>query len=287
MIFSMTGYAAVQGQVEGGTLHLELRAVNHRYLEIQLRLPDELRGAETELRERLAARLRRGKVECRVGFTPSPASDPASHLNHALLDRLAALENAVRKVFTGSRPLTVSEILGWPGIIGAEALEPDRLRDACLGLLETALGEFTGARGREGAKLKVVLLERLSGMEALLEKVAPKLPAIIAAYREKLASRLREVLAADDERVRQEVAVFAARVDVDEELTRLRTHIKETRRVLDAGGAAGKRLDFLMQELNREANTLGSKSADAELSQTAMDLKLLVEQMREQIQNIE
>ncbi|MBS1219818.1 MAG: YicC family protein, partial [Proteobacteria bacterium] len=184
--------------------------------------------------------------------------------------------------------LSVADILHWPGMLGADALPVDELRATAGELLGTALREFTAARAREGAKLAAVILERAAEMRSRIAVVQPRMPGIIAAFQEKLNARLKEALvAADDERVRQEITLFVNKIDVDEELSRLATHLDELQRILAKGGASGKRLDFLMQELNREANTLGSKSADIEVTRVAMDLKLLIEQMREQIQNIE
>jgi len=287
MIYSMTGYAVAARELESAVLNLELRSVNHRYLDIQFRLPDELRAIEPSLREMLSARLNRGKVECRISYTPVPGRKRAE-LDSAVLEQVIALEERVRAVLPEARPLSASDVLRWPGILGSDTLDVDELRALCRSLLEEVLGEFTVSRGREGEKLKAMLLERATTIEACIAEVAPRMPQVIAGFQEKLATRLKEALSnADDERVRQEVALFANKIDVDEELTRLATHISELRRILDTGGAVGKRLDFLMQELNREANTLGSKAADITITQVSMELKLLIEQMREQIQNIE
>ncbi|MFN7086440.1 MAG: YicC/YloC family endoribonuclease [Burkholderiales bacterium] len=288
MIYSMTGYAMAAKEFACGALNVELRSVNHRYLDIQFRLPDELRGMEPVLRERLAAKLSRGKVECRIAFATTADAGRAPELNEALLQQVIALNAKVRAALPEAPGMRVADILRWPGMLGTEALPLEELKAACTDLLEAALDEFTAARAREGEKLKAMLLERAQAMEKRVAEVAPRMPAIIAAFQEKLATRLREALAGgDEERVRQEMALFANRIDVDEELTRLETHLGELRRILAKGGAVGKRLDFLMQELNREANTLGSKSVDVAVTQVAMDLKLLIEQMREQIQNIE
>ena len=287
MIYSMTGYAVAARELESAVLNLELRSVNHRYLDIQFRLPDELRVIEPALRETLAAKLNRGKVECRISYTPTPGRKGVQ-LDEALMEQLVALEEHVRSALPGAQGLTASDVLRWPGMLGSDTLDVDMLRSVCRELLDTVLDDFTVTRGREGEKLKAMLLERASAVEARVAEVAPRMPQVIAGFQEKLAMRLKEALAnADEERIRQEVALFANKIDVDEELTRLTTHIGELRRVLEKGGAAGKRLDFLMQELNREANTLGSKAADIAVTQVSMELKLLIEQMREQIQNIE
>jgi uncharacterized protein (TIGR00255 family) len=291
-IFSMTGYAVATKELSAGalsgTLTVEIRAVNNRYLDIQFRLPEELRAIEPTLRELLAARLTRGKVECRVSLAATAVAPAAAELNQTLLQQLAALNAEVLKVFPQAGSLRAADVLRWPGMLGADTLPAEALRNACRDLTATALDEFAAARAREGAKLKDAILQHASTIEQRVADVAPRLPGAIAAFQEKLNQRLKEALAtADDERIRQEVALYAGKIDVDEELTRLKTHMTELRRILGKGGAAGKRLDFLMQELNREANTLGSKAADIEITQVSMDLKLLIEQMREQIQNIE
>lgn len=288
MIHSMTGYAAASREFAYGALNLELRSVNHRYLDLQFRLPDELRAVEPALRETLGAHLTRGKVECRVTFTAAAAGPRAPQLNEALLRQLIALNARVRSALPDAGGLDAADLLRWPGMIGAEALPVEDLKDACRELLPAVLSEFTAARAREGEKLKQVMLERVAGMERLLAGIMPRIPRVIALYQERLAARLKEAFSAgDDERIRQEVALFATKIDIDEELSRLTAHVAELKRVLANGGTVGKKLDFLMQELNREANTLGSKSADLTVTQAALELKLLIEQMREQIQNIE
>jgi len=288
MIYSMTGYASAAREFAYGVLNLELRSVNHRYLDLQFRLPDDLRSIEPVLRETLAAQLTRGKVECRVTFTAASAGPRAPQFNEALLRQLIELNTRVRAALPGAENLGVADVLRWPGMLGAEALPLDELRAACAELLSAVLVEFTAARAREGEKLARMLDERVAGIERLVAAVRPRLPQVIASYQERLAARLKEAMGTgDEERIRQEVAVFATKIDVDEELSRLTAHVAEMKRVLKEGGGVGKRLDFLMQELNREANTLASKSADLSVTQAALELKLLVEQMREQIQNIE
>ncbi|KPK18042.1 MAG: YicC family protein [Betaproteobacteria bacterium] len=288
MIYSMTGYASAAREFAYGALNLELRSVNHRYLDLQFRLPDDLRSIEPVLRETLAARLTRGKVECRVTFTAAAAGPRAPQFNDALLRQLVELNTRVRAALPGAVNLSVADVLRWPGMLGAEALPLEELKAACGELLSAVLVEFTAARAREGEKLAQVLHDRVAGIERLVAAVLPRLPQVIAGYQERLATRLKEAIGTgDEERIRQEVAVFATKIDVDEELSRLTAHVGEMKRVLAEGGGVGKKLDFLMQELNREANTLASKSADLSVTQAALELKLLVEQMREQIQNIE
>ena len=288
LIYSMTGYAVVTREVPHGSLNLELRSVNNRYLDIQFRLPDEFRSLESVMRELLTARLSRGKVDCRLSFSRLAGTGDLQQINPELLQKLLELNNTVRAALPDARSLGVADILRWPGMLGVDTLPAEDLREPCLELLRVALDEFAAARAREGEKLKAMLLERLGRMRQLTTEVAPRIPALLAAFQEKLTLRLREAMVnCDDDRIRQELALFAGKIDVDEELTRLKTHLDEVERILLKGGAVGKRLDFLMQELNREANTLGSKSADAEVSKVAMELKVLIEQMREQVQNLE
>jgi uncharacterized protein (TIGR00255 family) len=288
MIYSMTGYASAVREFAYGVLNLELRSVNHRYLDLQFRLPDDLRSVEPVLRELLAAQLTRGKVECRVTFTTGAAGPRTPQFNELLLRQLVDLNTRVRAVLPGADNLSVADVLRWPGMLGAETLPIDELKAACRELLASVLEQFTAARAREGEKLEQVLLERAAAMEQLIGSILPRLPQVIAGYQERLSARLTEAIGAgDEERIRQEVAVFATKIDVDEELSRLTAHVAELKHGLAEGGGVGKKLDFLMQELNREANTLASKSVDLAVTQAALELKLLVEQMREQIQNIE
>ena len=288
MIYSMTGYAARTLDVDSGALHIELKSVNSRYLDFQFRVCEELRSAEPALRELFSARLSRGKLECRLSFAPATVRAQAQSLNTELLKRLKSFEEAVRGELAQAAALSVNEVLRWPGMFGDDSLDLDALLPAALALAKEALEDFTASRAREGEKLAAVILERVARMRDLVREVAPQIPVAQAAFQDKLKQRLVDAIgSADDDRIRQEVAVFAVRIDVAEELARLSTHLDEVERVLKAGGATGKRLDFLMQELNREANTLGSKSVVSEVSQAAMELKLLIEQMREQIQNLE
>ena len=277
MINSMTGYATAARELAWGSVSVELRSVNHRYLDVSFRMPDELRPAETALREAIAATVTRGKVECRVAYALRSGAQNSAELDDTLLAQLLDLNAKVRSALPDARTLGVADIL-----------PVDELRVTANELMPEVLREFTAARGREGEKLAAVILERAADMRTRIAVVQPRMPGIIAAFQDKLNARLQEALvSADDERVRQEIALFVNKIDVDEELSRLATHLDELQRILQKGGAAGKRLDFLMQELNREANTLGSKSVDIEVTRVAMDLKLLIEQMREQIQNIE
>lgn len=288
MICSMTGYAVKTRDIERGTLQLELKSVNSRYLDFHFRVTDELRSLEMPLRELLAARLSRGKIECRLSFNASAAKADQMQLNGELLASLKLLSEQVRKEMPEASPLSVNETLRWPGMFGDQNVDFSAFGPVVMALAREVLEEFTASRGREGDKLAAMIVERVNGMRDIVRRVAPRIPEAQALFTDKLRQRLTEALGnASDDRILQEVAVFATRIDVAEELSRLTTHLDEVERVLKQGGACGKRLDFLMQELNREANTLGSKSAITEVSQASMDLKLLIEQMREQIQNLE
>jgi len=282
----MTGYAAASAGSPRGTLSLELRSVNSRFLDLQFRIADELRGHEPALRELIAARVARGKVDCRVSLAEGAgAANP--RLNAEALARLRTLADAAKKAFPDAAPLRIADLLRWPGVM-AEDADEETLRAAVAELCRRALDELVAARSREGAKLAAGVRERVQAMRARLEQVTPLLPQAIAAYQEKIGERLREAIgSADDERVRAEIAIFAGKVDVAEELERLRAHLGEVERVLGSGGAVGKRLDFIAQELNREANTLASKAASQAISDCALELKLAVEQIREQVQNLE
>src|ERR1035437_3979841 len=287
MILSMTGYANTSADFASGSLTLELRAVNHRYLDIQLRMPDELRSFEGSLRELIAAKLQRGKVECRINYVARDTLGGTT-LNRDLLLQLSIWNKEVQAALPDARSLSVADVLRWNGMLATPSASADELRTTLLSLMQTALQEFSASRAREGEKLKDFLSVRLEKIEALRTEVMPHVPAAIAAYEARLINRLTDALQnAEDERIRQEITLFASKIDVDEELSRLASHLTEMRRLLNLGGAVAKRLDFLMQELNREANTLGSKSVDAEVSRTAMEMKILIEQMREQIQNLE
>ncbi len=288
MICSMTGYATATQETAHGSLNLELRSVNNRYLDIQFRLPDDFRRLEPNMRELLSKQLSRGKIECRLNFSMLVNTNQAQQLDPALLQKLKELEDTVKSVLPDAPNLSVASILQWPGMLGNDNVCMDTLRETSMTLLLKTLEDFKAARAREGEKLKLILLERVDQMRQLLTTATPRIPALIAAFEEKLRTRLEEALGnLDDERIRQEITLFAGKIDVDEELSRLQTHLKEVERILNKGGAVGKRLDFMMQELNREANTIGSKSVDLEISNISMALKVLIEQMREQVQNIE
>ena len=285
----MTGYAQASAGSPRGTLSLELRSVNARFLDVQFRIADELRALEPVLRELIVARIARGKVDCRVALAEGEGAAP--RLNEEALRRLRAVADAARQAFPDAAPPSLGELLRWPGVLTAEA-DAEAMRAAAAALCRRALDDLVAARAREGAKLAAGIGERVRAMRERVEDVAPRVPEAIAAYQAKITERLKEAIgsalaSAADERIRTEIALFATKVDVAEELDRLQAHLGEVERVLAAGGSVGKRLDFLAQELNREANTLASKAASVPISDCALELKLLIEQVREQVQNIE
>ena len=288
MTFSMTGYAALEQSIENATLILELRAVNSRYLDLHFKLDDHLKSFEPTIREQIGAQLSRGKIECKMNLIQRTQAGQAMQLDDALMQQLAGMQEKAQLFFPQSRQLSIADILRWPGVLLNNTLSQDSLLEDIKKLVQKGLQDLNASRAREGEKLKALVLERLSQIETLVVKVKPLLPALTKEYQLKLENKLQESLKnIDQERVAQELVLFAQRIDVDEELTRLTAHISEVKRILSSDAPAGKRLDFLMQELNREANTLGSKSVSVQTTQVSMELKVLIEQMREQIQNIE
>jgi uncharacterized protein (TIGR00255 family) len=288
MIRSMTGFARQEAEIAQGSLSWEIRSVNHRYLELGLRLPEELRSAETAVRERINARLGRGKVDCCCRFRPAAANAVPVEIDQENLARLLAACEAVTSRLSAAAPLNPVELLRWPGVIRETELDTAPLVNGAMVLLDQALDELVAAREREGGQIREVLLARCDAMDALVARARELLPEIRGALRERLESRLAEIdMQADPGRLEQELVLQLQKIDVDEELDRLAVHIDEVRRVLGRREPVGRRLDFLLQEFNREANTLGSKSAAAGTSIISVELKVLIEQMREQVQNIE
>lgn len=288
MIRSMTAFASAERATAWGVLGAEMRAANHRYLEFSLRAPEDLRGLEPAIRELVAARVSRGKVEMSLKLkAPGSASARELRLNDELLDRLSR----AAQLLAGNFPhfhVNFTDLLNYPGVVEQDASDTSGLHAETLALVEAAIAEFTAAREREGGKLADVLRERLAGIEAICAQVKQWLPEIRAGLRARHDARFKELGGAlDPSRVEQEFVLWLQKLDVDEELDRLKTHIAEAHRVLGLKEAVGRRLDFLMQEFNREANTLGSKSVDARTSGAAVELKVLIEQMREQVQNLE
>ncbi len=291
MTLSMTAYARCDQDTQWGSLVWELRSVNHRYLEVAVRLPEELRGLEPQVRERLGKRLGRGKVDCVLRFQ---ARESSAELvpDETLVSRLISVGRKFEAIAQDGgmavRPLRVIDILRWPGVLRVAGLDTEALGTESLRLLDRAVDEMRATRAREGAHLAGVIRQKLDAVEKIVELVRGWLPELVQKFRERLMDRLGDLRKdLDAARVEQEIVLFAQRADVDEEIDRLSAHLTEVRRVLDQEGQIGRRLDFLMQEFNREANTLGSKAADTRLTGAAVDLKVLIEQMREQVQNIE
>ncbi|MHB1828782.1 MAG: YicC/YloC family endoribonuclease [Steroidobacteraceae bacterium] len=287
MIASMTGFARRELSGPWGSLVCELRSVNHRFLESGFRLPEELRSVESDLRQHLGQAVRRGKLDCTIIYRPAQAAAMTLEVDAAALERLTSrLDELQRVIPLGSVDLL--EVLRWPGVLKDQTTAGEELLAAVRELFDAAIGDLCAARSREGEKLRAVLEQRCESLEALVKQVQARLPDIHARLTAKIRDRIKELAAgADQDRLEQEIALLLQRLDVDEELERLSGHVAEIRRVLAGNEPAGRRLDFLMQELNREANTLSSKSQDLETTRAAVDMKVLIEQMREQVQNAE
>ncbi|MFR0673792.1 YicC/YloC family endoribonuclease [Enterobacterales bacterium AW_CKDN230030176-1A_HGKHYDSX7] len=287
MVHSMTAFARAEHAGDQGTLVWELRSVNHRYLEPHLRLPEALRDLEGAVREALRQGVSRGKVECTLRFNEDSAGRPLQ-VDRARAAQLVAAAETVASLIQQPAPLNPLEVLAWPGVLVADASDPQALNAQALTLFEQALAELKAGRAREGAELARLINERLDAMGEEVATLRALVPQMLALQRQKLLDRFADLRAElDPQRLEQEMVMLAQKSDVAEELDRLGTHVAEVRRVLASGGATGRRLDFLMQELNREANTLGSKAFDPRSTQAAVNLKVLIEQMREQVQNIE
>jgi len=288
MTNSMTAFARSQILLEQGTLIWELRSVNHRYLDAQFKLPETLRDFEPLLREKLKKSIIRGKVECSLKLDRSYATESDLNLNESLArqlikttDHLATLSNSLGKI----NPI---DILNWPGILDAKIQADNNLRDSLLSQFDLTLEDFCQCRKREGEELAKLILQRLDAIKIEVSKFRVWLPDILIAQRSKILTRIESLnLEPDMDRLEQELIYLTQKTDVNEELDRIETHITEVKRTLEKDKSAGRRLDFLMQELNREANTLASKSINSQCTQSAIELKVLIEQMREQIQNIE
>ncbi len=301
----MTGFALARRDHRVGAIVLEMRSVNSRYLDPQFRLSDELRAGEALLREAITAKVSRGKLDVRYYIHRTAGASDNVVAADAMLERLAALDRSVRERLPDARPLSVSEALHWPGVLASGDLEVDEVLALTNSIAAEALAQLAVSRAREGERLAAVILERVTAMEAIALRLQPSVPKLVEAHQQKLEQRLAAALGivfegADPtastgtitraealDRIRQEITLFGTRIDVSEELSRLAVHLAEVRAIVGRGGALGKRLDFMMQELNREANTLGSKSATAELADAAVELKLAIEQIREQVQNLE
>ncbi|MEO7064135.1 MAG: YicC/YloC family endoribonuclease [Dokdonella sp.] len=287
MLRSMTAFASAEADTGHGTLAIELRSVNHRYLELGLRLPEELRSLEATFRERVAAKLSRGKVDLGVRYKAAVAEASTMTVDDALVTRLADTAHSLAAKFPQMN-VDFTSLLAWPGVLLDRDTDQESLREAALGVLDAALADMVATRAREGERLGGFMRERLDGIERLVAQVRAHLPEVRAALRARFDTRLAELKQPlDPGRIEQEVVLQVQRIDVDEELDRLTAHVAEARRIFGLSEAVGRRLDFLMQEFNREANTLGSKSADPRTTNAAVELKVLIEQMREQVQNLE
>ena len=296
-VYSMTGYAAAQAPSPLGIISLEIRSVNSRFLDLTLRTADELKCTETALRSILTQSVGRGKVDIRTGVK-AELNETSGSINPAALSLIQKLQTEVLAALPEARPMSAAEILAYPGVVRTAEANPEELTKIVSGLLTTALEAFKKSAEREGAALAEVLKGYCDKIDAIADAVQVRMPDIVAAAQAKLTQRLEDALSKAltahsqltseevSDRIRTEATLYAMKIDVDEEVNRLKTHTKEVRRVLTAGGPVGKRLDFLMQEMNREANTLGSKAAAIEMTDASLNLKLLIEQMREQIQNL-
>ena len=288
MLRSMTAFARIESQHDLGGIQWEIRSVNHRYLDVGVRLPEDLRRIEPKVRERIGARLKRGKVDCTLRVLPDPATSGGLSLDRDLATRVAQAAHAVGELLPQPAPVSPLDLLRWPGVVQAPAPDPERIERIVLDELDRALSDLTGMREREGARVEAMIRERLDALAVGVRHVRERLPAIVRGFGERMRARLHELdTALDEGRIEQELALVAQRMDVAEELDRIEAHVEEVRAALDRPEPVGRRLDFLMQELNREANTLGSKSAAVTTSRASVDLKVVIEQMREQIQNVE
>lgn len=296
-VASMTGFADATKTTTSGTVTVEIRSVNGRFLELSLRLPDEVRATEPVIRERIGAAISRGKLDCRVALSRDPTASGA-RINPTALTHLLELGRSVAKVATDARPLDVGEILRWPGVIETGDAAAESWREPLLAAFDEALQGLRQSRLREGAQLRTALRERCTRIDEILVQLRTLVPRILAEMERRLNERMTQALgnalagsgiSREDlsDRIRQELTMHGMRADVAEEMDRLGAHVAEVRRTLDAGGGVGRRLDFLMQELNREANTIASKASAIEMTTAAVELKLLIEQMREQVQNLE
>jgi uncharacterized protein (TIGR00255 family) len=295
----MTGYAVATSEGTAGTLTIEIKSVNSRFLDLQFRINDELRALEPDMRTAIMGAISRGKVEVRVSFGRKVASG-SQVLNQQLLADLAQLQGEVAQHFASAAPMTVAELLRWPGVIEEAQIGQESLQAEVAALTTKTIAAFVESRKREGAALETMLVSRIDAMEEIVKRITPLIPQVIAQFQQKAVERMQDALGLAGhgnpqalsrqevfERIRQEVTLYGIRIDVSEELSRLSAHLAETRHILKKGGQVGKRLDFMMQELNREANTLGAKASVKELADASMELKLLIEQMREQVQNLE
>jgi uncharacterized protein (TIGR00255 family) len=288
MIRSMTAFARSERTEQWGTACWELRSVNNRYLDVTPRLPEEARAVESAVRERVRAKLGRGKVDCSLRLSLGASNNASLEVNLELAKRVADATREIDALIHDPSRVNAIDVLRWPGVVQTQSPDVDALGKAVLGLLDESLAQLVATREREGQHIAALLSQRCDDIQAIIEAVRKRLPEVLEACRQRLRDRLAELVEQlNEERLEQEIALVAQKTDVAEELDRLDAHVKEVRRVVENEQPAGRRLDFLMQELNREANTLGSKSIDTETTRASVDLKVLIEQMREQIQNVE
>ena len=288
VIRSMTAFARAQHDAGWGVAIWELRSVNNRYLDVATRLPETLRGLESEIRDRLRARLNRGKVDCHLRVTYQSVGMAGFDVDRDLVRRVARASREVEAFLVNPAPVNALDLLQWPGVIRSPAVDPDLVAAGVLHCFDAACGELVAARAREGDRIAGMLVQRLDAIQEIVDETRASVPTLVATARRRLATRLADLeIEVDGDRLEQEIVLVAQKADVAEELDRLEAHVAEVRRALGEERPAGRRLDFLMQELNREANTLGAKSIDLERTRASVDLKVLIEQMREQIQNVE
>jgi uncharacterized protein (TIGR00255 family) len=288
MVKSMTAFSRVEYAEDIGLMTLELRSVNHRFLDLSFRMPEEFRSQEQAIREKLGKQLSRGKVDFNLRFQRNEAAQEQLEINMELADKISKASREVDGLLYNPAPINSLDVMRWPGVMQVQELDREQLGKALMGLLDEALKDFISAREREGAKLAELLEQRCDAMEKVVQEVQQLMPEILRKWRDRLKAKIEEAsLEVDENRLEQEIVLLAQKTDVDEELDRLNVHIGEVRRILKQDKPIGRRLDFLMQELNREANTLGSKSIDTATTQASVELKVLIEQMREQVQNIE
>ncbi|MCY3802806.1 MAG: YicC family protein [Gammaproteobacteria bacterium] len=288
MLCSMTGFARVEDTCEQGTLCWEVRSVNHRYLDINFRLPEEVRRLEARLRSHLQGQLARGKVDCIFRYRMTEVQTAALELNRPLLDSLVQQICRVNEKLPVSAPVTATDILAWPGMIQAVEGDRESFHAACFSLFEQAVEQLVDMRAAEGRRIEKILQDKCTEVKSIVRDVRVRHPQALASIREKLQQRIEELLESVDQvRLEQELVYLAQKMDIMEELDRLDSHLDEMASIFEVREATGRRLDFLMQEFHREANTLAAKSADVETTQAAVDLKVLIEQMREQVQNVE
>ncbi len=284
----MTGFARQESSGAFGTLVCEIRSVNHRFLDAAVRLPDGCRALETELRQSLARELRRGKVDCTILHRPASGAAAAMQVDEAVLAQVLARSAQLAQSLPAQARVNVLELLRWPGVLRDEQPDIEAVFAAVRTLFAATLDDLSAARNREGQRLTELIAQRCAALEELVAQVRTRLPEVLERVRARLEERLRELGGElNQERIEQEIVLLLHRLDVAEELDRLTGHIEETRRTMVAPEAAGRRLDFLLQEFNREANTLASKSQDLETTRIAVEMKVVIEQMREQVQNIE